>query len=210
MEELLPRLRVSLAGDRPIDPFALFPRSVREVWLEIGFGAGEHLAAQAQARPDVGLIGCEIFLNGVGALIARVARDRLENVRVFDDDARLLLPRLPQGSLTRVFVLFPDPWPKTRHRGRRFVQRDSLDTLAHLLADGGEFRFASDSMDYVRWTLARVQDHPAFVWNAARPADWRERPADAPATRYEIKARAQGARPAFLSFRRRPRRAASK
>lgn len=208
IEELLPRLRVPLTSAASIDPLALFPRPVREVWLEVGFGAGEHLAAQAQAYPDVGLIGCEVFLNGMAALLARVARDRLDNVRVLDDDARRLLPLLPDRSLTRIFVLFPDPWPKMRHHRRRFIQTETLDALARVLADGGEFRFASDSMDYVRWTLMRALAHPAFDWTAGCAADWRERPRGAPATRYETKTRARGARPAFLSFRRRPRPAA--
>jgi tRNA (guanine-N7-)-methyltransferase len=207
---LLPALRVALplAGG-VLDPRALFPRPVREVWLEIGFGAGEHLEAQARARPDVGLIGCEPFLNGVASLLARVAADAAflaqGNLRLLDGDVRPLLDRLATGSLARVVALFPDPWPKKRHHKRRLVGPANLERFARVLADGGELRFASDDMGYVRWALAHLAGHPAFAWTARRPGDWRERPADGVETRYEAKARRQGRRPVHLSFRRRPR-----
>ncbi|HSR54932.1 MAG TPA: tRNA (guanine(46)-N(7))-methyltransferase TrmB, partial [Alphaproteobacteria bacterium] len=169
VEELLPRIRLPLArggeeepGDAgpPIEPLSLFTgeppypggaaQPFGEVWLEVGFGAGEHLAAQAQAHPDVGFIGCEPFVNGVAALLARIDRLKLNNIRIFDDDARLVIDRLAPASLARVFVLFPDPWPKSRHAGRRFISADTLDALARAMAAGAELRFATDDATLLR------------------------------------------------------------
>jgi tRNA (guanine-N7-)-methyltransferase len=178
--------------------------STIEVWLEIGFGAGEHLAADARANPEIGLIGAEAYRDGIAALLRHIERDGLTNVRVFPDDARLLLERLTEGSLTRAVLLFPDPWPKRRHHKRRFVSRTTLDRLAFVLADEGELLFATDHDDYVRWTLEHVLAHPAFEWLARGPQDWRVRPYPAP-TRYESKARARGRRCAYLRFARRAR-----
>ncbi len=177
----------------------------RPLWLEIGFGAGEHLAAQAAARPDVTILGCETFVNGIAGLLTQVEARGLGNVRIFPDDANLLLPRLAPASVARAFLPFLDPWPKTRHHKRRFVQPATLDQLARVLADDAELRFASDHPGYVAWTLALAQPHPAFAWTASGPEDWRRRPADAVMTRYEAKALDRGARCYYLSFRRRPR-----
>jgi tRNA (guanine-N7-)-methyltransferase len=205
MAGLLPRLRVGLPGQR-LDPFALFPARPREVWLEIGFGSGEHLAEQAQRHPDVGVIGCEVFVNGVAALLDQIDRRGLANVRIFDDDARLLLPALPEACLARAFLLFPDPWPKTRHAKRRFVGAGNLALLARLLADGAEFRIATDDAGYVRWVLQQMAGFPDFAWRANGPADWRDPPAGWLETRYQRKAQAAARRPVFLCFERRPRR----
>ena len=163
IEKLLPRLRMPAAvGAAPTDLAPLFPKTVEDVWLEVGFGAGEHLLEQARLHPAVGMIGCEPFVNGVAALLAGVERDGLSNVRVFDDDARLLLPRLPDAAIGRVFVLFADPWPKKRHHKRRFLAEENLDALAQVMKDDAELRFASDHMEFVRWTLDKVTRHPAF------------------------------------------------
>lgn len=197
--ETLPFLR--LPDELPTDLTALFARPVREVWLEIGFGAGEHLVHQARANPDIGFIGVEPYINGVGALIAAIAADGIETVRIYDDDARLLLPRLPDASIGRLFVLFPDPWHKARHHKRRLISAETLDEFARILIPGAEFRFASDDDGYVRWTLARVTRHPSFVWAAKGPSDWRNRWADAIPTRYETK-NITGRKPAYLTFRR--------
>jgi tRNA (guanine-N7-)-methyltransferase len=183
----------------------LFDPPAETVWLEIGFGGGEHLAAQAEAHPTVGLIGCEPFVNGVVSALGHVARRRLSNVRLWPDDARLLLDRLPDGAVARAFILFPDPWPKARHHKRRIVSPENLDRLARVLRDGAELRLASDDVAYVDWMLAHLVPHSAFAWTARRPADWRERPDDWPATRYETKARSKGISPAFLRFTRVPR-----
>lgn len=208
VETLLPELRVALPeqGGR-IDPAALFDRPVEDLWLEIGFGGGEHLAAQASQHPTVGLIGCEPFLNGIASLLDHVAQGGLRNVRILPDDARPLIAALPDASVGRVFLLFPDPWPKKRHERRRFVGPENLDALARVMRDGAEFRVASDDMGYIRWSLAHLTDHPAFEWTARGADDWRERTPDWPPTRYEMKAIRQGRRPVFLRFRRRPRHA---
>ncbi len=204
LAELLPRLEIPEAPE-PVDPAALFDDPIDGLWLEIGFGAGEHMVAQAAAHPTTGMIGCEPFINGVARALVDIDSRTLRNVRLFPGDARMLLPRLPDASVDRVFLLFPDPWPKRRHRDRRFVNQAPLDELSRVMRDHGILRIASDEMGYIRWTLRWLQGHRAFAWTARRPSDWRERPADWPPTRYEAKARAQGRIPAFLEFRRLPR-----
>ena len=173
--------------------------------MEIGFGGGEHLAAQAAANPEIGLIGCEIFENGIAKLLARIERGRLENIRIFPDDARLLIPALPPASINRVFILFPDPWPKRRHHKRRLVSEETLDGLAEIMTDAAELRLATDDRDYLCWILERAANHPAFEWLARRPEDWRRRPQDWPPTRYEEKAQMAGRAATFLRIKRRPR-----
>lgn len=206
LETLLPELQLRMPDDgETLDPPALFGREVREVWLEIGFGAGEHLLWQAGEHPDVGLIGAEVFRDGIAKLLRRFDDGAPANLRLYHGDARDLLEALPAASLARAFVLFPDPWPKARHHKRRFVQQDQLDALARALRDGGELRLATDDPSYQRWMLIELQRHPAFEWTAERAADWRERGPDWPATRYEMKALGQGRRPIYLRYRRRPR-----
>ena len=165
------------------------------MWLEVGFGAGEHLVWQAEQHPGVGLIGCEPYMNGVAKCLAHIERAGVTNIRLFTDDARFVMAALPARSLSRVFVLFPDPWPKTRHHKRRFVQRENLDLLADLMIPGAELRLATDDPSYLPWMVEHACTHPAFDWLAERPADWRERPADWPATRYEKKMLAGQSRP---------------
>lgn len=203
LERVLDRFGIPADG-RALDLSHLFPDG-RDVWLEIGFGSGEHLAAQAAANPRVGLIGCEPYINGVASLARLIEERNLTNVQIFAEDARLLLPRIAAAALARVFLLFPDPWPKKRHHRRRFIQPASLDQLARILRDGAAFRFATDHAGYCRWTLHEVRAHGAFVWTARGPADWRQRPADWPPTRYEEKARILGKEPIFLRFARRAR-----
>ena len=204
-EELLPQLTVTLPEAGPLDPRSLFQSPVAAVWLEIGFGAGEHLAAQAERHPEIGFIGSEVFEDGIARLLGEIARRGLGNVRLFTEDARLLLAALPPASLGRVFVLFPDPWPKRRHQKRRLIAPVTLDLLAAAMEDGAELRLATDDRGYLAWMLERLTSHPDFHWLARRSADWRARPADWPPTRYEEKARAAGRRPAFLRFCRRSR-----
>ena len=201
---LLPRLSFALPAAGELDPKTLFP-APRDIWLEIGFGGGEHLAEQAASHPGIGFIGCEVFENGVAKLLGEVERRGLTNVRVHADDARPLLAALAPRSVGRVFILFPDPWPKARHHKRRLVAPAALDRLAEIMIDGAELRLATDDPSYLSWMLEHVTAHPGFVWTARRHADWRERPEDWPATRYEEKARKAGRRPAFLRFQRRPR-----
>jgi tRNA (guanine-N7-)-methyltransferase len=201
---VLPGVAVALPAAPPLDLAALFGGPRAAYWLEIGFGGGEHLAWQAAHHPEVGLIGIEPFVNGVVAALGQIHAARLANVRLWPEPAAALLDALPAGAFARVFVLFPDPWPKVRHHKRRFIQRPNLDRLARLMIPGAELRVATDDADYGHWILAALLDHPAFVWLARRPADWRERPADWPETRYERKARAAGRAPLFLRVARRP------
>ena len=203
MDTLLPQLRVVLPPTGPLDPQAMIPGAT-DFWFEIGFGAGEHLVAQARAHPDIGLVGAEVFENGVAKLLAAIGRDRLANVRLFVDDGRLLLARLPDRSLGRAFILFPDPWPKERHKKRRIVASETLDELARTLRSGAELRLATDDPDYAAWIAAAVAAHPAFIEISRAQGDWAERPADWPATRYEEKAAAAGRRPWFFRLVRHP------
>jgi tRNA (guanine-N7-)-methyltransferase len=217
LETLLPQVELGpLVTDPngvllPLDPAAVFPGLTSEtgsappIWLEVGFGGGEHLIAQAQAHPDVGFIGCEPFLNGVTKLLAQIddcaaAGVPVANIRIFKGDGRQLLEALPMASVGRAFLLFPDPWPKTRHHKRRFVQVDTLDQFARVLVDDAELRIATDHSDYCRWALSHLVRHPTFNWLAEGPADWRIRPADWPATRYEAKAEAAGRARYYLRF----------
>jgi len=201
----LPELKFALPACGALDPPGLFAAPVSAVWLEIGFGGGEHLAAQAEANPEIGFIGCEVFENGIARLTATIARSGLDNIRIFPDDARLLLAALPAGSVERAFVLFPDPWPKARHHKRRLIAPATLDQFARIMTDGAELRLATDDPAYLAWMLEAVTAHPEFRWTARRPADWRTRPPDWPPTRYQEKALAAGRTPAFLRFVRRAR-----
>ncbi|MDH3662486.1 MAG: tRNA (guanine(46)-N(7))-methyltransferase TrmB [Alphaproteobacteria bacterium] len=202
LEDRLPELQVTVPSDgATIDLSEVFSPACQRCWLEIGFGGGEHLAAQAAACPEVGLIGCEPYVNGVARLLSLIGD--ADNVRVVIDDARLLLKALPAASFERIFVLFPDPWPKARHHKRRIVNPETLADMARLLQPGGELRLATDIMSYARPMLAGALANGRFDWLADRPADWRLRPADWPATRYEEKARKAGRTPVFFRFRRR-------
>ena len=202
LDEALPSLKLPLDELAAKGPAGIFPTPPRAVWLEIGFGGGEHLAAQAERNPDIGLIGCEVFENGIVTMLGHVTRTGSTNIRVVTEDARQVLDILPERSLDQVFILFPDPWRKVRHHKRRLVSTETLDRLAELMTDGAELRLGTDHVDYLRWMLARTTQHPAFEWLARGPADWRERPEDWPQTRYEAKAITQGRKPAFLRFRR--------
>jgi len=207
LAELLPRLRVQLPpAGIVLDPAALFPRRPSQLWLEIGFGSGEHLVEQAVRHPEFGFIGCEVFVNGVAALVGQIEQRQLANIRVLDDDARPLLMALPEASIDRAFLLFPDPWPKTRHAKRRFVGPANLATMARVLGDGAELRIATDDVGYVRWTLQHLIGHPDFLWFATASRDWRDPPDDWVETRYQRKAVAAGRQPVFLRFQRRHRR----
>jgi tRNA (guanine-N7-)-methyltransferase len=200
LRDFLPRLSIALPERGRVDPGRLFAASIREVWLEVGFGAGEHLAVQAQAHPDIGVLGCEVFEPGIARLLAEIRERKLVNVRLFADDARLLMAALAPQSLARAFILFPDPWPKERHKKRRIVAAETLDDLAAAMIDGAELRIATDDPDYAQWIEARVGSHPAFETAQADP-----RPADWPQTRYEKKAASGGRRARLFLYRRRSR-----
>ena len=190
---------LSVADDGAVDLKALFPKAVRFAF-EVGFGGGEHLAAQAQAHPDWGFVGCEPFINGAAKLVTEIERSKLDNIRLHMGDARELMPRLPAGSLAAFYLLFPDPWPKARHHKRRFINDKNLDEIARLLVTGGELRVATDITDYARWSLEHLMRHSAFRWAAEQATDWRIRPGDWPATRYEQKAIREERVPIYLRF----------
>ncbi len=206
VDNLLPEIRLALPqADGCLDLGSVFPEPLKDLWLEVGFGAGEHLAAQAAAHPDVAMIGCEPFINGVASLLRRVEIDGLANIRIFDDDARRLLDAVGDAEIGRVFVLFADPWPKKRHHKRRFISPATLDLLARVMKDGAELRFASDHMGYVGWAIERFLRHPCFEWSGKADKNLYRRPSDGFETRYEAKATARGDRCAHLCFIRRPR-----
>ncbi len=202
LDTLLPGLRLDLSAPAPAPLASIFPSPVSQVWLEIGFGGGEHVAAQAESNPDIGVIGCEPFINGVAKLLGEIDARNLTNIRIWDDDARDVLDWLEDGSVERVFVLFPDPWPKKRHQKRRLISTATLAALGRVMKPGAELRIASDIDDYVRTSLEAVFVGDGFEWQAERPGDWRERPADWPSTRYEKKALREGRKGHYLIFRR--------
>jgi tRNA (guanine-N7-)-methyltransferase len=205
VNELLPRLAINLPVSGHLDIAALFGTARPSLWLEIGFGGGEHLAQLAEQHPQIGFIGCEVFENGIVKLLAQIELRRLGNIRIFADDARLIMAALPPAAVDRVFILFPDPWPKRRQHKRRIMSRATLDTLAEIMTGDAELRVATDDADYLSWILEHITAHPAFEWLARRPGDWREHPPDWPPTRYEAKARAADRSPVFLRIARRPR-----
>lgn len=189
VEELLPQVSVPETG--PLDANTLFGDD-RPLEFEIGFGAGEHLAGQAAMRPDHGLIGCEPFLNGVVGALNHIRDQKLANVRLHMGDALEVLERLPDASLTRLYLLHPDPWRKVRHAKRRMVNHGPLDMIAAKLKPGCEFRLGTDDPTYCRWAMMVMNQRRDFVWQAECAADFITRPADWPETRYERKARRQG------------------
>lgn len=201
LDTLLPRLSLAVpASNVRVDPASWFETRRRAFWLEVGFGGGEHLAWQAAHNPDVGLIGGEVFLNGIASLLGQIEDAGLDNVRIFPEDVRLLLPALPDCCFERAFVLFPDPWPKKRHAERRFIGGDNLDQLARLLADDGRLRIATDDPVYKDWAREQMGKHKQFSLVSEDGPD--SRPADWPATRYEAKAIKAGRVCLFLEYRR--------
>jgi tRNA (guanine-N7-)-methyltransferase len=178
----------------------LFPFPVQDLWIEIGFGGGEHLAAQALLYPTVGFIGCEPFVNGVASLMTHIQTQSLKNIRVVKDDARLLLARLPDQSVGRIFVLFPDPWPKKRHNKRRIIQDETASAFARILKPGGLLRMATDDVAYGDWMQSVMAQRPEFGLSLEGRASITERPQDWPLTRYEQKGTAQGRTPVYLTY----------
>jgi tRNA (guanine-N7-)-methyltransferase len=200
-ETLLPRLAIDLTAPPPA-PASLFPDLVDDVRLEIGFGGGEHLIAQARSHQRTGFIGAEPFVNGMAKALSAIAAERLSNIRLYHGDATELVAWLPPNSLARVDLIYPDPWPKRRHWKRRFVQDQSVAAIARVLRPGGEFRFASDIPDYVAWTLSHLIRSRDFAWTAERADDWRQAWPGFSGTRYEAKAKREGRAPCYLIFRR--------
>jgi len=200
MDELLPQLGISdwglgIGEEETPNPQCLMPNPL---WLEIGFGGGEHLAHQAALNPGVGIIGCEPYINGIGDLLKAIEAQKLSNIRIHGDDARPLIERLPDASIERVFILYPDPWPKARHHKRRLVSTELLNQLARVMKPGAILRLATDHSDYCTWMLERLLPHPSFTWTAKDCDDWLKPWSDWIPTRYEQKALA--GRPTYLTF----------
>jgi len=198
VDDLLPRLAIPETGQHQLRPASLFADK-REVWLEIGFGGGEHLAGQAVKHADVGFIGAEPFVDGVAKLLTAIDEQKLANVKLRRGDARDLVAQFADQSIDRAFILFPDPWPKTRHRKRRLVQPEFVTELARIMKPGTRLRFATDWADYANRALADVTRDGRFAWQAARADDWRVAPADHVTTRYQEK-RLGDCAPVFLDF----------
>lgn len=202
LRTVLPRLKLDLAQPPPADATGLFASPVTEVWLEIGFGGAEHLLWQAERHPQVGIIGAEPFEEGVVKALHGVDTQNLRNVRLHDDDARPLIDWLPPSSISKAFVLFPDPWPKKRHAKRRLVGRSLLTSLKRVLKPEGELRLGTDIASYAREMLLALRHEGGLTWTAQSPADWRIRPADWPQTRYEAKALREGRTSTYLVLKR--------
>ena len=202
IENLLPRLALDIAHPAPPDLAALFDRPADAVRLEIGFGGGEHLTAEARSHRNLGFIGCEPYVNGMAKILAQIEAHNIGNIRLFAGDATELLAWMPQHSLARIDLIHPDPWPKRRHWKRRFVQDATVATMASALTPHGEFRFVSDIDDYCAWTLAHLKRSADFAWTAERAADWRLPWPDYTMTRYGAKAAREGRQAVYLRFRR--------
>lgn len=197
MVNVLPALRF----DASQPAFEQFGQTA-DLSLEIGFGGGEHLASLAEENPTTNFIGAEPFVNGVASLVRHIQSRNLSNIRIWDDDVRLILSALPPGGLASVFIMFPDPWPKRRHAARRILQTGMMDNLAHLIRPGGKLVLASDDPTAKSWLLQSALSHAQFFWTARRPADWRCRPPDGPVTRYMSKAEVFGRCPSWFIFER--------
>ena len=199
LEELLPAYVVP---DNTSDPDKLFTHNPRKLYLEIGFGGGEHLAMVAKNHPENAYIGAEPFLNGVSSFLKYCQNEALKNVRIWPDDIRLQLSSWPNECLDGIFIMFPDPWPKIRHSSRRIINKDNLAAFARLIKVGGSLRMASDHASAKNWILSGMLENPYFDWTAESPDDWNVQPRDCPETRYMRKALKEGRRPAWFDFKR--------
>jgi tRNA (guanine-N7-)-methyltransferase len=202
IEHLLPHLALDIETPAPSSLAELFDAASEAMRLEIGFGGGEHLVAEAQKLPHTGFIGCEPYVNGMAKILAQIEAHNIANVRLFAGDAADLLAWLPPGSLAQIDLIHPDPWPKRRHRKRRFVQDATVKAMARVLERGGEFRFVSDIDDYCAWTLAHLLRSPDFRWLAQRADDWRLPWDGYTMTRYGRKAEREGRVANYLRFAR--------
>ena len=202
IENLLPQLALDITSPAPGDLTKLFDAGISDVRLEIGFGGGEHLVAEARAFTDTGFIGCEPYVNGMAKILTQIEAHNIGNIRLFAGDAAELLAWAPPQSMRRIDLIHPDPWPKRRHWKRRFVQDSTIAAMARILKAGGEFRFVSDIDDYCAWTLSHLLRSPDFVWTAERASDWQSPWPDYTMTRYGAKAEREGRKATYLRFRR--------
>jgi tRNA (guanine-N7-)-methyltransferase len=202
IDKLLPQLALDIGGPAPENLTELFAPPTSDVRLEIGFGGGEHLIAEAKVFPNVGFIGCEPYVNGMAKILTQIEAHNIRNIRLYAGDAAELLAWAPAQSIARLDLIHPDPWPKRRHWKRRFVQDATVAAMARILKPGAEFRFVSDIDDYCAWTLTHLMRAPDFLWTAERAADWREPWPGYTMTRYGRKADREGRVAAYLRFRR--------
>ena len=207
VDNLLPKYRVDLPiiTKFKLDPTKLFNKAPNAIWMEIGFGFGEHLANLAKKNPHIGFIGCDPYINGIASLLTKISSSNIENIRIFDDDVRLLIPYLPEASIERLFILFADPWPKYRHRYRRITVDENLSEFARILTNEGQILFATDQHAFAAWSLANILREKKLEWTARRSRDWKQEPDDWMPTRYQIKAQDKGEKPLFINLQRRPR-----
>lgn len=199
---LLPHLALDIGNPAPADLAGLFDVKVSDIRLEVGFGGGEHLIAEALAFPDIGFIGCEPYVNGMAKILTQIEAGSVKNIRLYAGDAAELLAWAPPQSMARIDLIHPDPWPKRRHWKRRFVQDATVAAMARIIKPEGEFRFVSDIDDYCAWTLAHLLRSPDFLWTAERASDWQLPWAGYTMTRYGRKAEREGRKAAYLRFRR--------
>ena len=185
-ETILPQIEIELLETGGLDGRDLIP-GANQIWLEIGFGGGEHVSGQALANPDIGILASEVFFEGVAKLLGQIEDSELNTIRLWPKDGRDLVSGLADNSVDRAFILFPDPWPKARHQKRRIIQPDFLSDLARVVKPGGQVRFATDVRSYADEALERFLEHPNYTWTAKTAADWREAPADHIQTRYQAK-----------------------
>ena len=203
MQTFLPKLQINIEGQEQILPEKLFPNQPQETWLEIGFGGGEHLINLLNFHQKIGMIGCEPFISGMAKIVKAIKIENLsDQVRLYDGDAQILLEKLQSNSISRVYLLYPDPWPKKRHWKRRFVSQHNLELLARVMKSGAELRFASDIESYVNWTLELISKHQAFQWTGESIANWKQPWENWISTRYEKKAIREGRVPTYLIFQR--------
>lgn len=201
LADLWPEVSLALSEQSKINPPDLFNFPLTDLWVEIGFGGGEHLASQAALHPDIGFVGCEPFINGVASLVLQIQDHSLKNIRIVKDDARLLLARLPDQSVGRIFVLFPDPWPKQRHHKRRIIQDATVVTFGRILKRGGLLLMATDDAPYAQWMQNIMAQRSEFELVLDGRENVYERPQDWPITRYEQKGIAQGRLPVYLTYK---------
>ncbi len=201
IEHLLPRLALDVASPAPSNLADMFDPPADDIRLEIGFGGGEHLVAEARSSPTTGFIGCDPYVNGMAKILTQIETHNIGNIRLFAGDAAELLAWAPRHSLGRIDLIHPDPWPKRRHWKRRFVQDATVAAMARVLKPDGEFRFVSDIADYCAWTLLHLSRSSDFSWTAERASDWRLPWADYTVTRYGAKAEREGRQATYLRFR---------